>query len=298
MAIPSYGKIWNLGHRQTLELFDGPVTVQEKIDGSYFAFGILDGRLQCRSKSALIDMDAPDKMFSRAVEIVKSLEDKLTPNYVYCCEYLQKPKHNTLAYDRIPQNHLVLFDVEIEPRSERFLDQDQVREIAEHLWLEPCPEFWASNGWDKTVMPGLLDYPSVLGGQKIEGVVIKNYNKFGIDGKILRGKFVSPSFKEVHTGDWKERHPGKVDILQQLAHEYRTPARWHKAVQHLRDAGQLTGEPKDIGPLLKEVNKDVLEECADEIKEKLLQWAWKSLSRELTKGFPEWYRGQLGAADD
>lgn len=296
MALPSYGKIYNLGHRQLTDLFSDPVVVQEKIDGSYFAFGLVDGRLQARSKGQLLDIDAPDKMFAEGVETVKSLADKLTPGFVYCGEYLRRPKHNTLAYDRTPKQHVILFDVETVPASEKFLERRQLAEEADRLGLEVVPHYSLvpeTDPWTLESLSMLFELTSVLGGQKIEGVVIKNYARYGIDGKMLRGKHVSEAFKEVHNGDWKARHPAGRDIKQELATMFRTPARWNKAIQHLRDANQLTDSPRDIGPLLKEVNQDVLQECAEEIKDKLFKWAWKDLSRELTKGFPEYYKQQL-----
>ena len=292
--IPSYGKIWNMGHRQLGQLFDGPVLVQEKIDGSYFSFGIIEGRLQARSKGAALDFDAPDKMFARGIETVKNLESQLTPGYVYCGEYLNKPKHNTLAYDRTPAQNVILFDIESEARSEKWLSPDALAVEAARLGLEVVPTF--GNGetvWSHIFFDECLEATSCLGGQKIEGLVVKNYNRFGLDGKMLRGKYVSEAFKEVNGADWKLRNPAQRDIQQSLALAYRTPARWNKAIVHLRDAGLLTDTPKDIGPLLKEINSDVLAECTDDIKDRLFKWAWKNLSREITKGFPEYYKQQL-----
>jgi len=291
-VIPSYGKIWNMGHVQLTQLFDGPVLVQEKIDGSYFAFGIIDGRLQARSKGQAIDLDAPDKMFALGAETVKCLEGRLKPGYVYCGEYLNKPKHNTLAYDRTPLLNVVLFDVETEPRTEKWLSPEELAREAERIGLELVPSFEGKD-WTYETLAGLLTKVSCLGGQTIEGLVVKNYNRFGIDGKVLRGKYVSEVFKEVNGADWKKRHPAQADIKLSLALAFRTPARWNKAIHHLREAGQLTDTPKDIGPLLKEINQDVLTECSDEIKERLFKWAWKDLSRELTKGFPEYYKQKL-----
>lgn len=48
--INSYPSIYSLGHRYISELFSGPVVIQEKIDGSQFSFGNLNGKLFCRSK--------------------------------------------------------------------------------------------------------------------------------------------------------------------------------------------------------------------------------------------------------
>ena len=35
ITLPSYPKVWNLGHPHIENLFDGPVVVQEKVDGSH-----------------------------------------------------------------------------------------------------------------------------------------------------------------------------------------------------------------------------------------------------------------------
>ena len=139
----------------------------------------------------------------------------------------------------------------------------------------------------------LLDRTSVLGGQKIEGVVIKNYLRFGMDKKILIGKYVSEAFKEVHQASWKASNPGKSDVMDQLITTLRTPARWAKAVQHLRDAGKLEDSPKDIGLLIKETQDDIEKECLDLIRDKLVEWALPKIKRGCVGGLPEWYKEEL-----
>jgi hypothetical protein len=43
MSLRSYSSPFNLGHKALEDLFDGTVTVQEKIDGSQFSFGVFNG---------------------------------------------------------------------------------------------------------------------------------------------------------------------------------------------------------------------------------------------------------------
>jgi len=45
-------------------LFDGEVTIEEKVDGSQFSFGLIDGELQCRSHNQQLVIDEPEKMFA------------------------------------------------------------------------------------------------------------------------------------------------------------------------------------------------------------------------------------------
>jgi hypothetical protein len=291
----SYPKVYNVGHPAVASILDGDVVIQEKVDGSQFSFGLHDGELKLRSKGRGFTIGTQDKMFDKAVETVAHVEDTrgLFDGLTYRCEYLMAPKHNTLCYDEIPTRNLVLFDVEQSESS--FLDIDEIVSESTRLGIDNIPTLYKGPGNKVTseVIDLLMEKTSFLGGTKIEGIVIKNYNQFTRDGKVMMAKFVSEKFKEVHNADWKDRHPGKLDIYQMLTRVYRTPARWSKAVHHMRDDGRLTNSPRDIGELIKEVQRDIIDECGDEIKQKLFNHAWKTIGRGVTRGLPEWYKEEL-----
>jgi len=293
--IGSYPKVYAIGHRHIAQIFDGPVIVEEKIDGSQFSMclSVTDGStLHLRSKGQQIVLDAPDKLFTEAVSTAQRVQYLLSPGRTYRCEYLQKPKHNVLAYDRIPSHHLIIFD--IEDVAGNPLGREDKEAECNRIGLECVPLLYEGEIDSFEHLQNLLDTTSVLGGQKIEGFVVKNYAHITQhDGKYLVGKYVSERFKEFHGVDWRKRNPTQNDILEQLITAYRTPARWEKAIQHLRDAGALDGDPRDIGALIKEVRKDVDEECADEIKQRLYKYFWPKVSRALTSGLPEYYKQQL-----
>lgn len=291
MTINSYPKIFALGHRELAELFFDPVVVEEKVDGSQFSFGVLDGELHCRSKGVALVVDAPDSMFAKGVEVAKELAPVLRPNWIYRGEYLQKPKHNTLAYDRIPARHIALFDVC--PALETYLTAEEKAAEAERIGLETVPALHVGRVTSADDLLAFMERTSFLGGQKIEGIVIKNYSRFGTDKKALMGKHVSEAFKEVHRHEWKKENPGGKDVLALLCESYRTEARWNKAIQHLRERGELTNSPRDIGALMKEVQTDIETECHSEIAERLYQWARKDVLRSTVHGLPEWYKEQL-----
>lgn len=71
MELNSIPKIYTLGTRFNAAIFDGPVVIQEKVDGSQFSFKYEDGVLQCRSKGQLITGDPG--MFKQAVETATRL---------------------------------------------------------------------------------------------------------------------------------------------------------------------------------------------------------------------------------
>lgn len=290
----SYSSIYNMGHKAIADLLKGPVYVEEKVDGSQFSFGMdEEGTLRVRSKGCEMVVDAPEKMFTLAVETTKRLQDHLHKGWTYRCEYLRTPKHNALIYNRVPDNHLIVFDIETDECN--FLSYNDKKAEAQRLGLEVVPLLYAGTIEDVEKFRSFLTFDSVLGGQKIEGVVVKpiGYSLFGKDKKVLMGKFVSEAFKEVHSKMWKAENPTAGDIVGMLGATYSTQARWQKALQHLTEQGLITDSPQDIGLLMKEVPVDVKRECEEEIKEKLFVFAWSHIARMTTRGLPEWYKELL-----
>jgi RNA ligase-like protein len=292
----SYPSVYNLGHRYLTELLLDPVLVEEKIDGSQFSFGVFEDEqgtrfVRCRSKGAEINVLAPDNMFKKGVQWVLDNQERLNVGWTYRGEYLCKPKHNALAYDRIPNNNIIIFDINI--GEEEYLSYEWKAQAALDIGLEVVPQVHYGKIEDLNHFRMLLDTTSCLGGQKVEGVVIKNYNRFGLDKKVLLGKFVSESYKEVHGREWKADNPSKQDVVQMLIASLKTPARWNKAIEHMRDAGKLEDSPRDIGVLMKEVPTDIEKEEMEYIKDKLYQWAWPHIRRGVTGGLPEFYKERL-----
>lgn len=292
----SYPSIYNLGHAAIADLLKHPVIVEEKVDGSQISFGLNgEGDISLRSKGAQINVVEPEGMFKKAVEVVASIKHLLKPGWTYRGEYLTGPHHNALTYTRAPVNHIILFDANC--GLETYVPPGVKAEIAQRLGLECVPVLFQGMIESPEQFRALLDTESVLGGQKIEGVVIKpaDYGLFGKDKKVLMGKFVSESFREVHSKSWDLEHKtkGPQDIIQILASNYGTCARWGKAIIHLKERGELLNEPKDIGALMKEVPEDIQRECESELKEKLFAWAWPQLKRKVTHGLPEWYKEEM-----
>jgi hypothetical protein len=287
----AYPKSLAVGHRYLQGIFLDEVTITEKVDGSQFSFGIFDGVIKCRSKNRQINLDNIDGMFGKAVDTVKEIADQLTDGYTYRAEYLAKPKHNVLAYNRTPDRNLIVFD--IARGHEDYLSYEEMQGESLHIGLECVPLIYYGKVVDAELFIHMLERDSILGGQRIEGVVAKNYERFGKDGKCLMAKFVSKRFKETHNKDWKEANPSGLDMIGTLGEKYHSEARFAKAVQHLKEEDKLVNEPRDIGILIEEVRRDILEECAEEIKNDLFRWAWKRLSKSVIGGFPEWYKQLL-----
>jgi len=245
MSISSYPKVLALGHKLVNGILDGEFHVEEKVDGSQISFGMLDGVTHIRSKGAVIYPENPPKMFQQAVGSIMEREDLLVDGKIYRGEYLQKPKHNTIEYASIPRGHIMLFDIQDEHGNPE--EHGIVCDVADTLGFQK-PNIFHNHGiydgCDAGVYRALLDNDSVLGGSKIEGVVIKNHGKIMPDGKFMVAKVVSEEFKERHAEKWGETNPGQKDVISAIIQSLTTNARYEKAVQHVRERGKLSGEPR------------------------------------------------------
>lgn len=295
--IKAFPKIFALGTTVIADVLKEPVEITEKIDGSQFCFGKINGELFLRSKRKQLFPENADKMFKPGVDYIMSIQDRIPDNCTFFCEYLARPKHNVLAYDRIPKNHFMVFGAS--DRNGIVSHYSVLEWWAKELDIEPIPLFSRSFDFADCSdvvkkLESILDSPSALGGQKIEGVVMKNYNRSVMMGDVLISdgvmcaKYVSERFKEKHQKDWKERK-GKAP-LEMLFEKYRSEARWRKAIQHLQEEDGLEFTPRDIGKLIKEIQTDLIEEEKEEIKNDLWKLFNGNFLRKAIAGFPEWYK--------
>ena len=293
--IHAFPKIFAIGTVYIKDIFKEEVEITEKIDGSQFNFGKIDGELFMRSKGKQIFPDAPEKMFTLAVNYVLSIQDKIPNNTTYYCEYLNKPKHNVLTYERVPINNLILFGVS-DTSSAFISNYENLVESAVNLSIEFVPRIFSGKIDDPQTLLKFLETDSILGNTKVEGIIIKNYKRpfllGGMPIPLMMGKYVSEKFKEKHDKNWGKENTSKGK-WQLFVESYRTEARWLKTVQHLRDNGELKNSPRDIGKLIIGVKEDIKDEETEIIK----NFLWKEFSGELlrksTAGLPEWYKKYL-----
>lgn len=201
--------------------------------------------------------------------------------YKFRGEYLSRPKHNVLAYERTPRGLIAVFDVDGCPNDTRALAS-----MADLEYVEPV-YFYSLDALRLADYQLLLDAPSMLGGIR-EGVVIKNY------AKDQYAKIVRDQFKELRTGrpGVRPEAPAKA-----IGHYYATPGRWQKAVQHLRDDGRLLGSMADMRALIDEIRADVRAEHEQDIRDAL----WEAFEGEVLEathlGLADWYKQQLAGKE-
>ncbi|MGD9381597.1 MAG: RNA ligase family protein [Candidatus Thorarchaeota archaeon] len=298
--ITAFPKIFHLGADYIGRIFDNEVEVTEKIDGSQFIFGKIDGELLMRSKGTMIHDyrdRAENDLFYPVIQHVMELDEQgqLPDGLVFYGETLCRPKHNTLKYERVPKNNFALFGVSTLAKSFE-QDHDTLKAYAERLDVDVVPLLY--RGWIETAedIKQFLDKPSVLGGVNAEGVVVKNYQQpFLLGGQpipVMAGKYVTEAFKEVHRGTWAKENTG-AGKWATFKEGYKTEARWEKAVQHLRESNDLEDSPRDIGKLIAEVKRDIAEEEREIIKQFLWNHFGKDVLRVAVAGLPEWYKQKL-----
>ena len=291
-----YPKVIHFGEEITEFFKRGNLHIEEKIDGSQFRIWIDGDTIECGSKGVDWSDERPhDKMFNLAIEATeKAFKGYPLKDTMIFAEFLMKPKHNTMFYERVPEKNLIIFDVCEEGR---FLDYEEKCKFAENWGFEVVPCLWSGDGkkLNMKVIEKLLENDFILGREKIEGMVFKNYNKMWQDGyqagKPIILKYVKEEFKERNKKEWKGNT--KKGLIDMIIEELRTKARWDKAIQHMRDEEKLTNSPKDIGLLMKELASDLELEEGEQIKKRLLDFFLKEIRKGVIKGFPEYYKKRL-----
>ena len=127
---------------------------------------------------------------------VLSVRERLADGWSYRGEAFFRPKHNTLAYQRAPRGHVMLFGVD--RGYQDWADAAVREEAAEELGMEAVPVLHQGPLPSLEELRGMLDRESVLGGVKVEGIVIKQVANAFFDkgGKALMAKLVSEEFAE------------------------------------------------------------------------------------------------------
>jgi len=299
MTIKPFAKIFHIGENYIENLFEGQVEITEKIDGSQWAFGIdEDGQAVKRSKGQDLTFTDIPKMFKIATEQTERMtailmENGLKDIYFYC-EFLSKPHHNILNYEKVPKNNLYLFGV---MEGQNFVsDLAEINRYADMLDIQRPNLLCLGIIKDIKELESILEHDSCLGNGKIEGIVVKNYKEPVFIGSriisISMGKYVREEFKEKHQSEWGRNFTSKGK-LETFLLSFKTEARWAKSIQHLREQGELENAPRDIGKLIKEIKQDIIEEEKENIKNELYKIFSDDVLRRATRGFPEFYKEKL-----
>ena len=295
-------KIYTLGFPETESILSSPVHISEKVDGSFFAFGIEGGNLKIRSRRQSIQLLTTKGNFGLGTQSVVAREEQLKELYhhvggtiIFYGETLMKPKHNKIAYDSTPEGNIILFGARVcgnMVSPERFqllvniLNQNDLPDLTCVQTVEienPTPD---------NMREFIDNNPSQLGGM-MEGLVIRSLDlKDVYSGDPLYAKIVSQAFRERIEAKTPKNEVNPLEKLLETLPEDAIQARWDKALQHLEEEGILTGTPADIGPFMIELCKDVDSEDTFWIDMLWKGFYRKRVIKHIQVGAAEWFKQQ------
>ena len=261
-----YPKIDAWGKRDTQNVFDSPVVVQEKLDGANASF-MLDefGEFHCFSRNnELTEEDNLHGFYQYCHENIYM--SALLPGHTYFGEWLVKHKIN---YGEENHRKFYLYDVRV---ADRYYVM-ATPEVAEALGVHLAPFTMTGQKTPQEVIewvgnPSILN-PSV----KAEGVVVKNYEK------QYMVKFVSDEFRE--TMPVKKSRNMQLSDLDVWVDAVVTKPRIEKLLNKLKDAGTLPQQLciQDMGDVLKALGSSIVDDVFEEELEGLQRIARKKISK-------------------
>ena len=282
-----FPKVLSISNKLLDRLFDDPVEVSEKVDGSQWRIHLTEDQYTYGSKNVGCTTEGMFDIARTESQIIYQDTDWRTigDDITLFCEFLSKPKQNTLSYDRVPQDHLYLFGAIVD---DRHLSSAGLKTLAKVIGIDPPNIIYIGEIHNPVKLEELLDTESYLGGCRIEGVVCKNIHKT-YDPLLLSsqafmdyplvGKFVNPKFTEVNMGSHKKN---KVNTIDKVAATFFTEARLQKSIQHLREEGKINDENSDLRFLVPEFYNDLWEEEKDIITKILLGDILKTVRKKAS----------------
>jgi len=302
LEMRKYPKVLNLGHDALKNLFKGKVELTEKLDGSQFRLILTHEDWNCGSKNVwgkeqLINNKQFEIAVKKSEELWQRFRERMknVKKLELYMEYMQKERHNTLEYGRIPKNHFYLFGAFVDGK---VATTDELKKIAEILEIDPPNVMFVGEIKTQEQLEEFLEKESYLGG-KIEGIVIKNYNQtFPVDlistqnyvGFPLVGKLVREEFREVNMTRWQKI---KKPLLERLAETFITEERFRKVIQHLKEEDKITHDMRDLRFIGPEFIKDLWEEERENILKMLEEEAYEYLKRRASKFVVKQYKQYL-----
>jgi len=261
------------------------------MDGSQLSFKLSGDHLMFRNRQGFLEFSS---IYLNALIALQNLVNLVNPNYVYHGEAICKLRHNQLLYKRTPKMFFVLFEVE-DVRDGSFLNYENKEKEAKRLGIEVTPLLFRGNGPndEKEISILLLKMEdgrieSILGG-KPEGIVVKTYtgNKWPKLLKLVRDEFKE---QQAATKDYGTKIKSVDELCEVLGKQYAVTARFHKAVQHLKESKTgLSNSKKDIGLLVKELDKDLMKEYKSDLSAALLGYFFTVIAGHARTGLTTWY---------
>ena len=283
-----YPKVLHIGAPLVATVFYEEVELSEKVDGSQCRIELTDESVMVGSKNQGI---ADPGMFEIAHEQGERIHSEtdwrtLGDHVTLFCEFLETPKHNTIKYDRVPLNHLYLFGAML---GTDHMVTGGLIEMAKHLVIDPPNILDCKLIESAEELKEFMTRESYLGGSTVEGVVIKNYNRTydplqvhsqEFIGYPMTAKYVNKDFTAANAKQWNtiSRKTGVDAIIERFF----IGDRFNKAIQHVREEGNITYMKKDLQYLIPEFFDDLMDEKKEAMTNMIMGEVFKVIKRRAS----------------
>lgn len=187
-----YDKIHRLGKEETDGILEGPVTIQEKIDGANTSIWVgEDGYLRTGSRNN--DITGADfNGFNAYVQTHEGIKKLLIdfPQYTLYGEWLVR---HTILYKETAYKKWYMFDIYDNELGE-YIPVNRVMALADQYEIDQPLDFGVITVTDLKQLEDLVGKTGL--GEKGEGIVIKRYGWKNSFGEHAYAKMVTEDFKE------------------------------------------------------------------------------------------------------
>lgn len=293
-----YPKIFPINDPHITSIWNEIVEITEEIDGSQLVFGVIKGALYIRTKEAFIYSKDAFIEFVKASELyapgVRHIVDlfyakRLPEGYTFFAETVAKFRHKLTTYEKVPTNNLVLFSIR-SPEGYYCSFHSKLKTYAKQLDIDVVPLLFKGKivqGEKEKLLERLLKTKSYLGKADVAGLVVKNYKEYMVMGRVI----------PVMTGIIKNNKmvlvTSKKSKYVEVEKDLEVKKKWYKAFQNLDEQGILQYNSHDIGPLIKEVIRNIRNDEKEAIKEMLWKKHIRTILKKNVVNLSKWYRNKL-----
>lgn len=251
------------------------IVVQEKIDGANFSIRYDEetDTIKAFSRKRVLDFGnnlrgAWEWSQKLNKELVKEV---LGTNLILFAEWLVS---HTIVYPKDKYQNAYCYDV-YDTETERYLEQDKVKDIVNHLGLTYVPVFYDGEfqSWEHLKQfVGKTD----LGGESGEGIVVKNMTRLNDPNtrlpfytKIVGDKFAEKKSVRKFDGEKVEKRAKLQAIVETVV----TDARVTKLIHKMVDEGIIPEDwdEHDMAVIARNIGKEVYYDCVKEEPETVEQ---------------------------
>lgn len=271
-----YKKIHRLGHEENQGILDGLCIIQEKIDGANTSIWLEDGKIQCGSRTRLLESG-----FNGFVDYANShsginalLEDH--PNLRLYGEWLVR---HTIAYKETSYKEFYLFDI---MDDEGFYPQAWVQQKGAEYGIKTATIF------AEIESPKLEDLELFVGksmlGEHGEGIVIKNSSFVNKFGEKVYAKMVTQNFKESNAIVFGGNNKYSDTYWEMyIVNKYMTLPRVQKVMNKLQPIIDERLDMKHTARIAGSAYHDMITEEIWEIQKKVPSVDFKALNKLSTR---------------